>query len=141
MSANPEMDHEVEQGEDQLSEKPDEEISLKPQQVEMFSPKKSESSKAVMGKEKNKLGAVGIKSAEEERLLREEEERRRRAETPSTSIFLLEEKERSKNSQNKLKEKEVYQTYKKSIKVKFNKSKGSKTITSKTGVLINKNQS
>lgn len=141
---NEEIVEEADTPEQRLAQ-PDEQEEVKPVMVDEVSSAKKEVLKqnfsaSSSSKSNNKLGSVGIKSAEEERLIREEEERKRLRETPSTSVFLLEEKERSKGSQKKLKEKEVFQSYKNSLKVQINKSGNKKSVTSKTGVLVSKNQ-
>lgn len=85
---------------------------------------------------------IGIRSAREEQELQEKLAQLEKMKEPSTSVFLIEQKEKSKKSQESLKKMEVYGLYSKSIKVDIRKpgEESSKPLENK-GILINKKHS
>ena len=84
------------------------------------------------------LGKIGLKTAREEREERERLEWAERLKQPSASVFLLEEKAKSKKIQDALKKREINQLYKKLLSA--NITKDTSVPIENKGILVNKTQ-
>ncbi len=86
------------------------------------------------------LNVLGIRSAQEEKQIKEDQEAEIRSQLPSASDFLLSEKEKTQDSQSKLKKVEILDLYKKVIKSQPNKGVDDNKPLENKGILLNKIQ-
>lgn len=98
-----------------------------------------------LSKEERALRAAGVESKKEMLAKKQAEEERRNKEKSSTTVFILTEKEKMKEGQNKLRKSEIITSYSKSVNIQIDKKDESEeeqdlSKSSIMGIIINKRQ-